>query len=187
LDQYGSKKVLILPKLTLITGGAASGKSLYAEQLVVGTGLPKIYFATAQIWDDEMMQKVRLHQEMRGDGWKTIETGPDLAAAISAAPPDEAVLIDCATMWLTALIMAERQPEDEIPAVLDAIQSRLGPTVIVTNEVGQGIVPDTAMGRSFRNTQGRFNQRVAQRADSVIAVMSGLPLALKGPLPEVMT
>lgn len=177
--------MLILPKLTLVTGGAASGKSLYAERLVRETGLLKNYFATAQIWDDEMADKVRAHRESRGPGWETVEPGIDLAAAIRSAPAEAAVLIDCATMWLTAVLMADADPEDRVPEVLEAMAERDGPIVLVTNEVGQGVVPDTPMGRAFRNIQGRFNQRAAAQADSVIAVMSGLPLALKGPLPEL--
>lgn len=177
--------MLILPKLTLVTGGAASGKSLYAERLVSETGLQKIYCATAQIWDEEMAQKVRAHRESRGEGWVTIEPGTDLATAVAAAPVEAAVLIDCATMWLTALMMAEADPEEAIPGTLEAMAARQGPIVLVTNEVGQGIVPDTVMGRAFRNIQGRFNQRAAAQANSVIAVMSGLPFALKGPLPQV--
>jgi len=178
--------MLILPKLTLVTGGAASGKSHYAERLIISTGLPKKYFATAQIWDDEMAQKVRAHRESRtDDGWNTIETGTDLAATINQATIGEAILIDCATMWLTAVMMAEGDHAKEVPRVLKALEKCAAPVVMVTNEVGQGIVPDTSMGRTFRNLQGRFNQAAAAQADSVIAVMSGLPFALKGMLPEV--
>lgn len=177
--------MLILPKLTLVTGGAASGKSLWAERLVTESGLPKIYFATAQIWDEEMAQKVRAHRESRGEGWETVEPGTDLAAAIRRAPAGAAVLIDCATMWLTGLMMADADPEEIVPETLQALAARDGPVVMVTNEVGQGIVPDTSMGRAFRNIQGRFNQRAAAQAESVIAVMCGLPLALKGALPQL--
>ena len=178
--------MLILPKLTLVTGGAASGKSNYAERLIANSGLPKKYFATSQIWDDEIAEKVRAHRTSRaGDGWDTVETGTDLVTAIRATAPGEAVLIDCATMWLTAIMMADGDPADEVPRVLGALRESPSPFVIVTNEVGQGIVPDTSMGRAFRNIQGRFNQAAARQADSVIAVMSGLPFALKGTLPEV--
>ena len=178
--------MLILPKLTLVTGGAASGKSHYAERLIVNSGLPKKYFATAQIWDDEMAEKVRAHRDSRrDDGWETVETGTDLANTINQATTNEAILIDCATMWLTAVMMAEGDADREVPRVLEALDNCPAPVVIVTNEVGQGIVPDTSMGRAFRNLQGRFNQAAAAQADSVIAVMSGLPFALKGTLPEV--
>lgn len=134
-----------------------------------------------------MAQKVRAHREGRGEGWDTVEPGTDLAAAIRAAPAGAAVLIDCATMWLTAMMMADADPEETVPGTLQAMAARDGPIVLVTNEVGQGIVPDTSMGRAFRNIQGRFNQRAAAQADSVIAVMSGLPLALKGPLPQMLS
>lgn len=175
--------MLNLPQLTLVTGGAASGKSQYAEQLIGASGLPKIYLATAQIWDDEMAKKVEDHRKSRGESWQTVETGPDLAAAIAAQAQGHALLVDCLTMWITAKMMLEASATDAVESVLDAIAKRAGPTVVVTNEVGQGIVPDTAMGRAFRNEQGRLNQRFAATADSVIAVMSGLPFALKGPLP----
>ena len=178
--------MLILPKLTLVTGGAASGKSHYAERLIASSGLPKKYFATSQIWDDEMAEKVRAHRTSSADdGWDTVETGTDLTAAINTVSPGEAVLIDCATMWLTAIMMADGDTAKEVTQVLKALSQSPAPFVIVTNEVGQGIVPDTSMGRAFRNIQGRFNQAAARQADSVIAVMSGLPFALKGTLPEV--
>lgn len=177
--------MLNLPKLTLVTGGAASGKSKYSEGLIGACGLSKIYLATAQIWDVEMAQKVKDHQKMREGNWKTVETGLDLAAAIGAQTDAHAVLIDCLTMWITAKMMAEESATGAAENVLRAILARAGPTVVVTNEVGQGVVPDTPMGRAFRNEQGRLNQRFAAQAQSVVAVMSGLPLALKGPLPEV--
>ena len=114
--------MLILPKLTLVTGGAASGKSHYAERLIASSGLPKKYFATSQIWDDEMAEKVRAHRTSSADdGWDTVETGTDLTAAINTVSPGEAVLIDCATMWLTAIMMADGDTAKEVTQVLKAL------------------------------------------------------------------
>lgn len=177
--------MLKLPKLTLVTGGAASGKSQYSESLIRACRLDKIYLATAQIWDDEMKGKVEKHVETRGANWLTVETGTDLARAITAQDRNAAMLVDCLTMWITAKMMADEPALPEVDNVISAIQSRTGPTVVVTNEVGQGVVPDTAMGRAFRNEQGRINQQFGAQAQTVIAVMSGLPLALKGDLPQV--
>jgi adenosylcobinamide kinase/adenosylcobinamide-phosphate guanylyltransferase len=176
--------MLKLPPVSLVTGGAASGKSQYSERLAIASGRPRIYLATAQIWDEEMRDKAVAHRAARGPEWTTIETGADLAPALVTCGAESVVLIDCLTMWLTAVMMAEKNIDAEVDALLDALRTCPAPVIAVTNEVGQGIVPDTPLGRRFRNVQGRLNQRVAAAAGSVIAVMSGLPLPLKGPLPE---
>lgn len=177
--------MLILPELTLVTGGAASGKSAYSERLVRASGLQKFYFATAQIWDDEMAKKAKSHQRSRGDDWETVETGTDLAQALREAPSGKVILIDCITMWLTAHLMAEADLETATADLQDALVACPSSVVAVTNEIGQGVVPDTKMGRLFRNAHGRANQSLARQASSVIAVMSGLPFPLKGSLPKV--
>lgn len=175
---------MALPNLTLILGGAASGKSAFAEDLVLKTkSAPPIYIATAQVFDDEMAQKVAKHREMRGSGWQTIEEPLDLPGALAQVQTGQPVLIDCATLWLTNLILGEHNVETHTNALKDALKTCKGPVVIVSNEVGQGIVPDNALSRRFRNAQGRLNQQLATEADLVVAVMAGLPLLLKGTLP----
>ncbi|PJI85302.1 adenosylcobinamide kinase /adenosylcobinamide-phosphate guanylyltransferase [Yoonia maricola] len=174
---------MALPKLTLILGGAASGKSAFAEHLVLqgGNGTP-IYIATAQIFDDEMADKVAKHREMRGTGWHTIEEPVDFTGVLAQVAKGQPVLIDCATLWLTNLILGEHDVVARTDALITALAHCNGPVMIVSNEVGQGIVPDNALSRRFRNAQGRLNQRLAAQADLVVAVMAGLPLTLKGSL-----
>lgn len=172
-----------LQNLTLVLGGAASGKSSFAEGLVTATGLSRVYIATAQPFDDEMRDKAKRHRAQRGPGWRTIEEPRDLPAALATVTGLDAVLIDCATLWLTNLILAEVDPDPATAALIGALDRCPAPVVIVSNEVGQGIVPDNALSRRFRNAQGALNQRLAARADLVVAVMAGLSLVLKGQLP----
>jgi len=179
MDHNDPRPGSALPRLTLVLGGAASGKSRHAEKLITDTGLRPVYIATAQPFDDEMRAKISRHREQRGPAWQTHEAPVDLAPALGACDANAAVLIDCATLWLTNLVLSEH----DIDAASDALWSALGQTpasvVIVSNEVGQGIVPDNALSRRFRNAQGRLNQQIADRADRVDAVMAGLPLRLK--------
>jgi len=169
-----------LPSLTLVLGGTASGKSGYAESLCEQSGLAKIYVATAQVFDDEMADKVARHLDQRGANWTTIETPLDVRGALATATKNDVVLIDCATLWLTNLILGEHDVATHSKALLRSLTDCPAPVVIVSNEVGQGIVPDNALSRRFRNAQGRLNQDIAAQADTVVAVMAGLPLALKG-------
>lgn len=172
-----------LQKLTLVLGGAASGKSDFAEGLVAASGRPRAYIATAEARDAEMQAKIARHREARGPGWRTLEAPRDLSQALGGISPGEAVLIDCATLWLTNLLLAEADlaaGEAELFAAMDACPA---PVVIVSNEVGLGLVPDTPLGRRFREAQGGLNRRLATRADLVVFVAAGLPLVLKGALP----
>ncbi len=170
-----------LPSLTLVVGGAASGKSAHAEHLVTATGRSRVYVATAEAWDDEMRAKVAQHRDQRGPNWRTIEEPRDIAAALSSVRATEVVLIDCATLWLTNQLMAGADLETESRSLIAALTSCTAPVVVVSNEVGAGIVPETSLGRTFRNAQGRLNQRLAASADQVITVIAGLPLVLKAP------
>lgn len=172
-----------LPNLTLVLGGAASGKSAFAESLVLQSGNAPVYLATAQIFDAEMADKVARHRDMRGTGWTTIEEPLDLAPALAQITQRQTVLIDCATLWLTNVVLGEHDINQHTEALLSAISACNGPVVVVSNEVGQGIVPDNALSRKFRNAQGGLNQRLGAEADLVVAVMAGLPLVLKGNLP----
>ncbi|WP_050525169.1 bifunctional adenosylcobinamide kinase/adenosylcobinamide-phosphate guanylyltransferase [Pseudorhodobacter ferrugineus] len=168
--------------LTLVTGGAKSGKSRFAEGLVVQSGRPRVYIATAQIWDEEMRVKVDTHREGRGPNWQTVEAPRDVGAALATVSPDAVVLLDCATMWLTNVMLADGDIEAEAAGMLAALAACPAPVVVVTNELGWSIVPDNALARRFQNAQGRLNQQLAAQAGLVVAVISGLPVVLKGAL-----
>lgn len=173
-----------LPRLTLVIGGARSGKTALAERLVRGTGLPSTVIVTAEIWDAEMQARVDAHRAARGHGWDLIEAPQDLPARIAGLTPGGAVLVDCITLWLTNRMLAEADLAAETLALVDALSAAPGPLVVVTNEVGLSIVPENALARRFRDEQGRVNQQIAKAADLVLGVMAGLPFALKGRLPE---
>ena len=173
----------LMPKFTLLIGGARSGKSSYAETLVMAANRPRRYIATAQAWDEEMGKRIAQHRKQRGPNWITIEAPLDLAGALNDAQKGEIVLVDCATLWLSNHLLANADLEDESTQLLAAILACVAPVVIVSNEVGWSIVPDNALARAFRDAQGRLNQRMAAQADLVIAVMAGLPIVLKGQLP----
>ena len=167
------------PQLTLVLGGARSGKSRHAEGLVTATAPPWVYVATAQALDAEMAERIGQHRARRGAGWQAVEAPHDLAAAIDAAAAG-ALLVDCLTLWLTNRMLAEADIEAETAGLEAALSRRKGPTVLVSNEVGSGIVPDNALARRFADLQGRLNQRIAARADRVVLVVAGLPLIVKG-------
>jgi adenosylcobinamide kinase / adenosylcobinamide-phosphate guanylyltransferase len=172
-----------LPALTLVIGGARSGKSAFAERLVTATSRPRRYIATAEAWDDEMRDRIARHREDRGGEWITVEAPLDLPAALAVADQGEVVLIDCATLWLTNHLLAEHDLNRETAALVTALSNCVAPVIIVSNEVGWGIVPDNALSRQFRDAQGRLNQRLAAEAGIVVTVIAGLPLVLKGQLP----
>lgn len=174
--------------LTLVLGGARSGKSSLAEGLVLaqarmGGGRP-VYIATAQVFDDEMAARIAAHRERRGPDWLTREAPHDLPEALDDAlrHPQGPVLVDCLTLWLATLMM-ENQPEDPaINALEDTIRRRpksAPPLVLVSNEVGQGIVPENALARRFRDAQGHLNQSMATLAHRVVLAVAGLPLVVK--------
>jgi adenosyl cobinamide kinase/adenosyl cobinamide phosphate guanylyltransferase len=162
----------------LVLGGARSGKSRYAEQLLSRHAAPWIYVATAQAFDDEMRTRIAEHQARRGEGWHTIETPIDLADTLNreAARP---VLVDCLTLWLTNLMLGGNDIAAATAALEAALERRREPTVLVSNEVGLGIVPETPLGRSFRDEAGRLNQRMAALAGHVVFMIAGLPMKLK--------
>jgi len=172
-----------LPPLTLVIGGARSGKSSFAEGLIRATQRPRRYIATAQAWDDEMRARIAQHRVDRGEDWTTVEAALDLCPALAAAGADEAVLIDCATLWLTNHLLADHDLVAEADRLLAALAACPSPVVIVSNEVGWGIVPENALARRFRDEQGRLNQQLAAQAGLVVTVIAGLPLTLKGVLP----
>jgi adenosylcobinamide kinase/adenosylcobinamide-phosphate guanylyltransferase len=166
--------------LTLVLGGARSGKSRHAEELVERLPGPWSYIATAQGYDDEMVERIALHRSRRGAGWQTLDAPHDLAGALKSLPAGRPVLVDCLTLWLTNRMLAEADVAAESAALAEALAGREGPTIVVSNEVGLSIVPENALARRFRDAQGRLNQMVAARAGTVIFMVAGLPMRVKG-------
>jgi len=167
--------------MTLVLGGARSGKSAHAERLVLGEGAEPVYVATAEAHDAEMAERIARHRADRaGRGWTTVEEPLDLAGVIGReARPGRAILVDCLTLWLSNLMLAGEPPEARQAELLRVLAGVGCPIVLVSNEVGLGLVPETPLGRAFRDAQGRLNQAVAARADRVFFVAAGLPLTLK--------
>ena len=180
--------------ITLITGGARSGKSGYAEKFALNSGLKIVYFATAQAGDAEMGERIRRHRAHRPAGWLTVEEPLALGAALRThARVDRCIVIDCLTLWLTNLILAEH-PEDgdlaliepglrfaaERADILDALRAVPGQIVVVSNEVGAGVVPLGALSRFFVDEAGLLNQEVAALAARVVWMVAGCPVLAKG-------
>jgi adenosylcobinamide kinase/adenosylcobinamide-phosphate guanylyltransferase len=166
-------------RLTLVLGGARSGKSRYAESLVTALPGPWIYVATAEARDAEMAERIAAHQARRGAGWRTLETPRDVVGAVTAHGTTP-LLVDCLTLWLANALLASADVDAEIERLEAALEQASAPLVLVANEVGFGIVPDNALGRRFRDLQGLLNQRIATRADRVVLVVAGVPLTIKG-------
>jgi adenosylcobinamide kinase / adenosylcobinamide-phosphate guanylyltransferase len=171
----------------LVIGGARSGKSAYAQALAEGSGLRPVYVATATVWDAEMADRVDRHRAARDASWRTVEEPVALAdVLVRNARADAIVLVDCLTLWLTNLMLGGHDVEQHTQRLLDTLAQRSGPVIIVTNEVGQGIVPENRLARDFRDRQGRLNQAVAQACDTVVLVTAGLPLQIKPALPPAI-
>jgi adenosylcobinamide kinase/adenosylcobinamide-phosphate guanylyltransferase len=165
---------------TLVLGGARSGKSRYAESVAMSSRPPWIYLATAESFDDEMTARIAEHKSRRSRDWQTIDAPLDLAGALEALPRSATVLVDCLTLWLSNVMLADRDVDAEIQRLEAAMLAHKGPLVLVSNEVGSGIVPENALARRFRDFQGLLNQRIAARADRVVLVVAGLPMIVKG-------
>ncbi len=180
---------------TLIFGGARSGKSAYAEQLAIASGKPVIYLATAQAGDAEMQARIAHHRQRRPADWRTVECTTDLAQTLlQASTSDNLILIDCLTLWLSNCLFADTADYPEVghitpPAIfsqqraafLQALETVAGDVIMVSNEVGMGIIPHGAISRWFVDEAGRLNQAVAARCEQVSWVAAGLPLQLKQP------
>lgn len=165
---------------TLVLGGARSGKSRFAERLACESGLARVYLATATAGDDEMRARIAHHRTQRGDGWRTVEESLALVDALSReAGEGRVVLVDCLTLWLSNLMHAGRDVEAETKALADWLRDTRHSVLLVSNEVGLGLVPETPLGREFRDAQGRLNQAIAAVAPNVAFVAAGLPLWLK--------
>jgi adenosylcobinamide kinase/adenosylcobinamide-phosphate guanylyltransferase len=169
-----------LPPLTLVLGGARSGKSTFAEAQIAASGAERLYLATATILDTEMEDRVRWHRDRRGSDWLTVEEPLALGdALLSYARPDRAILVDCLTLWLSNLLLADQNVDAAVRHLLSVLGDLPGPVVFVANEVGLGIVPDNALARLFRDHAGLLNQALARHCQRVVFMAAGLPLFLK--------
>lgn len=162
----------------MILGGARSGKTTHALRLAEATPGGLVMIATAEALDAEMAERIARHRAERGPRWRTIEAPLDLAGALAEVGPGETAVVDCLTLWLSNLMFAEQDVEQETEILITALAGH--DVVLVSNEVGLGIVPDNALARRFRDEAGRLNQRIAAAADRVLFVAAGLPLVLKG-------
>ncbi len=168
-----------MSRVSLVLGGARSGKSRFAEGLAAGFAGPRTYVATAEAFDDEMRVRIAKHRADRaGDGWQTVEA--PLAPETAIAGAEGLVLMDCVTVWLGNLMHHERDLAASTEALIGAVRASRARIILVSNEVGLSIVPENAMARRFRDAQGFANQRIAAAADEVYFVAAGLPLKLKG-------
>lgn len=176
------KDTLQLPPLTLVLGGARSGKSRHAESLIEAEGRSCAYVATAQAFDAEMEARIAAHRARRGAQWTTFEAPLALGEVLqSASVAGRPSLVDCLTLWLSNLMLEDRDIMGEIGGLLALLPNLDGPLVMVSNEVGLGIVPDNALARAFRDHAGYLNQQLAATADQVVFLAAGLPLTLKSP------
>jgi len=167
--------------VTLVLGGARSGKSRYAEWLIATYPKPWVYVATAEAKDSEMAERIAAHRASRDAGWQTVEAPYELRDALAAAPGGAAVLVDCLTLWLSNLMLGAFKVDAMTAKLEQTLAARAGPTVLVSNEVGLGIVPDNALARQFRDAQGSLNQRLATQASRVVMMVAGLPVVVKSP------
>lgn len=167
--------------LTLILGGANSGKSAYAERLALATGLHPVYLATGRITDDEMAAKIHRHQARRGPEWHLVEAPLKLEKTLQICTGGQIVLLDCLTLWLSNHLELNHNIETETQNLLAAIKASKAQVIAVSNELGLGLVPNSSLGRRFRAAQGELNQRFAEAAGTVAFVAAGLPLYLKAP------
>jgi adenosylcobinamide kinase/adenosylcobinamide-phosphate guanylyltransferase len=169
----------------LVLGGARSGKSRFAQSLAERSGLRKVFVATGQAFDNEMSERIARHRTERDAGWETCEEPLALAEILHAKTGEDAVvLVDCLTLWLSNILLAEHDVEGEVSVLSRAVETAHGPLILVSNEVGYGIVPDTPLGRAFRDAQGRLNQAMAAICDGVVLVTAGCPTLIK-PAPNL--
>jgi adenosylcobinamide kinase/adenosylcobinamide-phosphate guanylyltransferase len=183
------KKKNVSGAITLVLGGARSGKSTFAEQLAAKRFARPLYLATAEATDNEMAARIRAHRARRGRRWRTVEAPLDVARALRSAPACDGVVLECLTTWGANVLVREGEAafRRRRQALLAALRRARRPVIVVSNEVGLGIVPEHALGRRFRDLAGWLNQDVARLAHEVAFLVAGLPLWLKGPMPETAT
>jgi len=168
-----------MEKSILITGGARSGKSTLAERLALRPSGRAIYIATAEAFDDEMRARIAEHQARRGPAWDEHHAPRDLVKALDATDGETPRLVDCLTLWLTNLMLAEADWRTETKALTETLSRQSAPVIFVTNEVGAGIVPENKLARAFRDAAGTVNQEVANVCDTVLLCVAGHPIKVK--------
>lgn len=178
---FRRRRVPALPegRLTLVLGGARSGKSRRAEAIIERSAPPWTYVATGQALDNEMRERIALHRARRDERWQTVEAPLDLAGVLEECPPGRPVLVDCLSLWLSNVMLAERDTPSAFDRLVSVLSRPRGEWVVVSNEVGMGIVPDNVLARRFRDEAGRLNQMVAAVAHSVDFVVAGIPMTVK--------
>ena len=172
------------PRLSLVLGGTNSGKSEFAEQVAADAGRRPVYLATALAGDDEMESKIALHKSRRGPEWRLVEEPLDVGQAIAECGADEVVLLECATNWLLNVTLKRTDSEAELEILAEHLESAPCPVVIVSNEIGLGVIPESSFTRNFMAAQGRLNRLLSSMADIVVLVVAGVPLELKGRVPK---
>ena len=170
----------VLPAVTLVLGGARSGKSLYAERCIKNISQQPVYIATAEPGDPEMIKRIKRHRERRGSSWQTVEESIDLVGVLKMHRKS-AILVDCLTLWLTNLILADYDVEESLSKLALELRQAEGSVFLVSNEVGSGIMPENALARKFCDVAGQMNQIIASEAASVVLVTAGIPQLLKVP------
>ncbi|MDG1737347.1 MAG: bifunctional adenosylcobinamide kinase/adenosylcobinamide-phosphate guanylyltransferase [Paracoccaceae bacterium] len=168
-----------MKKSILITGGARSGKSAIAERLTKKLGASPVYLATAKAYDDEMTVRIDAHKARRGGEWTTVQVDVDLSSALIGSDHGQPRLVDCLTLWLTNVMLSGGDVNARTGDLIVALEKQSSPVVFVTNEVGSGIVPDSKLGRDFRDAAGALNQQIAQACDEVYLAVSGQALKVK--------
>jgi len=172
-----------MAQITVVTGGARSGKSRFAESLAMKQGEPLLYIATAAFGDGEMSERIARHQSRRGAAWQTIEEPYDLVGVLTGHDGwFKAILVDCITLWLTNLLLKYESKDtvlEEVRRTVLSLADLKTPLILVSNEVGMGIIPDNPLGRTFCDLSGEANEILAAAADEVYVTFSGLPLKLK--------
>ena len=171
-----------MQKITLILGGTRSGKSAYGEMLALKNFSSPIYIFTAQAWDDEMKSRIKTHKKRReGKNWKDIEAPIELGTAIkNNATSNNCILVDCLTLWLTNILLDGQDIDDAINELLLTIKACPGEIILVSSEVGLGIVPDNSIARQFRDLSGKLHQKLAMEAENVLLMVAGIPMVVKG-------
>lgn len=168
-----------MAKSILITGGARSGKSTLAERMTLETGTPAIYIATAEASDAEMVDRIERHQARRGAEWATVSEPLHLSGALTSSDGQGPRLVDCLTLWLSNLMLSDRDWEKETRSMLATLEDQVSPVIFVTNEVGAGIVPENKLARDFRDAAGLMNQHVARACDELWFCVAGHPIKVK--------
>jgi adenosylcobinamide kinase/adenosylcobinamide-phosphate guanylyltransferase len=167
--------------VTLVLGGARSGKSAFAQAEAERIAAAPILIATAEALDGEMADRIAAHRTARGPAWRTIEAPQALREAIVDQSADSVIVVDCLTLWLNNLMMRDLSVEDEMRHLVDGLAGIQSHLILVANEVGFGIVPENRLARNFRDHAGRLNQMIAAKADRVVLVVAGIAMEIKSP------